>query len=166
MREEGKEQKPQEEAGKDTERITIKFGKGLVGAPFTAKNGKEYVAVKIPNTDEQDHTPWASFVVPKDMVHDNQYGKGVYVKLSAEGKTTISKPVIRGEKDGKNVWEDVKQVISNTELKAMAESYKEKSSVLGKLAEKREAAAEKTPVGKEPEKKQEKAKTVKKQQER
>ena len=28
--------------------VTIKFGRGLIGDPFTSKNGKELVEVKIP----------------------------------------------------------------------------------------------------------------------
>ena len=39
------------------EEVTIKFGKGLVGKPFTTKNGKECVGIKIPNADPADKTP-------------------------------------------------------------------------------------------------------------
>lgn len=38
--------------------VTIKFGKGLVGDPFTSKNGKELVEVLIPNRDPADTRPW------------------------------------------------------------------------------------------------------------
>ena len=61
--------------------VTIKFGKGLVGEPFTSKNGHELVEVKIPNADKDDHTPWASFVISPKMIHDNKFGKGVWMKL-------------------------------------------------------------------------------------
>ena len=37
--------------------VTIKFGKGLVGDPFTSKNGKELVEVSIPNPDRRIPAP-------------------------------------------------------------------------------------------------------------
>ena len=46
------------------EEVTIKFGKGLVGKPFTTKNGKECVGIKIPNADPADKTPWDASGVP------------------------------------------------------------------------------------------------------
>ena len=67
--------------------VTIKFGKGLVGEPFTSKNGHELVEVKIPNADKDDHTPWASFVISPKMIHDNKFGKGVWMKLPEDGTT-------------------------------------------------------------------------------
>ena len=78
--------------------VTIKFGKGLVGEPFTSKNGHELVEVKIPNADKDDHTPWASFVISPKMIHDNKFGKGVWMKRPEDGTTKVSKPVILGEK--------------------------------------------------------------------
>ena len=44
--------------------VAIKFGKGLVGDPFTSKNERELVEVKNPNVDREDHTPWASALPP------------------------------------------------------------------------------------------------------
>ena len=67
--------------------ITIKFGKGCCKDPFTAKDGKSYVEICIPNTDPEDHTPWASFVLPQNHVHENQYGKGLWAKLPENGKS-------------------------------------------------------------------------------
>ena len=61
--------------------VTIKFGRGLIGDPFTSKNGKELVEVKIPNADKSDTRPWESFVISPRMIHDNQFGKGVWMKL-------------------------------------------------------------------------------------
>lgn len=69
--------------------VTIKFGKGLMGEPFTSKSGKELVEVKIPNVDPNDHRPWESFVVPASFIHDNQYGKGVWMKLLEDGTTVF-----------------------------------------------------------------------------
>ena len=39
---------------KKMDEITIKFGKGCVGEPFTGKDGKEYKQILIPNKDEND----------------------------------------------------------------------------------------------------------------
>lgn len=121
--------------------VAIKFGKGLVGEPFTSKNGKQLVEVKIPNVDPDDKTPWASFVISPKMIHDNQFGKGVWVKLPEDGITRIKKPVIKGQnEEGKNIWENEFKEISNVELKSMLEAYKtrSKSSVLGDIKENQE----------------------------
>ena len=127
--------------------ISIKFGKGLVGEPFTSKRGNQLVEVKIPNQDPADKTPWASFVISPKMIHDNQYGKGVWMKLPEDGTTRVSKPIFIGTRpDGKNVWERDVRDVSNPELKAMMEAYKnrDRASVLGALKDKK-VEAEKAP---------------------
>ena len=48
--------------------VTIKFGRGLIGDPFTSKNGKELVEVKIPNADKSDTRPWGVF---RDLTEDD-----------------------------------------------------------------------------------------------
>ena len=53
---------------KKMDEITIKFGKGCVGEPFTGKDGKEYKQILIPNKDENDHSPWATFVARSNAV--------------------------------------------------------------------------------------------------
>lgn len=150
------------------EEISIKFGKGLA-EPFTAKDGKEYMRIAIPNTDPQDKNGWAAFVLPAKDVHENKYGKGLWAKIPAEGKTTLTKPMLRGQdEEGKNIWEDVKSEVSNADLKSMVEAYKnkapqsreEKESIQEKLDEKSEEVHRKL----EPEKK--KAKNKAKDQER
>lgn len=144
--------------GEKREEVTIKFGKGLA-EPFTGKNGKEYTRILIPNVNPGDTTPWASFVLPSKYVHENQYGKGLWVKIPADGKTIISKPTLAGERDGKNIWEKVKSEVSNLQLKAMVEAYKNRSpqtrgretraSVRTKVdALARDKAAEKTTIEK------------------
>ena len=60
--------------------IAIKFGKGLA-QPFTGKDGTQYMRIQIPNRDPQDKSPWQSFVVPAKAVHENHYGKGLWMKL-------------------------------------------------------------------------------------
>ena len=138
--------------------VTIKFGKGLVGEPFTSKSGKELVEVMIPNVDPADKRAWETFVVPSNMVHDNKFGKGVWMKLPEAGTTRLSRSIRTGVgEDGKPIWGRETREVSNTELKSLLEVYKERDSVLGKLAEKKDAVI-KMNAGKEhsaPEKRKE-----------
>ena len=109
------------------EEITIKFAKGLCGEPFMSKNGVELVRSQIPNKDPNDHTPWAEFVLAKKSVHENQYGKGLWAKIPADGHTTVSKSFLAGQdENGKNIWEKDKRSVPNRELKEMVEFYKER----------------------------------------
>jgi hypothetical protein len=104
------------------EEVTLKFGKGCVGEPFTGKDGKEYKQILIPNKDENDHTPWATFVVKANAVHEDKFGKGMWLKLPADGYTTVRKDRCIGEDtDGKKIWETDKTKVSNKELKGMVE---------------------------------------------
>ena len=90
---------------KKMDEITIKFGKGCVGEPFMGKDGKEYKQILIPNKDENDHSPWATFVARSNAVHEDQFGKGMWMKLPAEGHTTVRKDHCIGEgADGKKIW--------------------------------------------------------------
>lgn len=69
---------------------------------FTGKDGKEYKQILIPNKDENDHSPWATFVARSNAVHEDQYGKGMWMKLPADGHTTVRKDHCVGEgADGK-----------------------------------------------------------------
>jgi len=140
----GKENNMEDKAKKKTEEISIKFGKGLA-EPFTGKDGKEYMRIQIPNEDRNDHTPWASFVLPAKAVHENQYGKGLWAKIPAEGTTTVTKAVQVGEQDGKRIWENQKTALPNTELKAKVEAYKDRprESARGKLEQLTAQVAEK-----------------------
>ena len=137
--------------------VTIKFGKGLVSEPFKSKAGKDLVRVRIPNQDKGDTRSWESFVVSPKMVHDNQFGKGVWMKLPTEGTTRLSRSVKEGiDEAGKTIWGRETREVPNTELKALVEAYKDKSrgSVLSDLSEKKGAVAAATPSEK-PAKKQE-----------
>jgi hypothetical protein len=61
--------------------------------------------ILIPNQDPGDKTPWASFVLPAKAVHENQYGKGLWAKIPAEGTTVVTKPVLKGQDEqGKNIY--------------------------------------------------------------
>jgi len=122
--------------------VTIKFGKGLVGEPFTSKNGKELVEIKIPNVDPSDSRPWESFVISPKMVHENKYGKGLWMKLPEDGNVRLSRSVLSGQDEaGKNIWKTEYRTVSVGELKALMESYKNRESVMGKLSEKKDAVA-------------------------
>ena len=144
--------KPEQADGKDAKKfdeITIKFGKGLVGEEFQGKDGNSYKEIKIPNVDKNDHRPWQSFVVKANHVHENQFGKGMWVKLPAEGHTTVQRSVVIGEKpDGKKEWGKEKTTMANRDLKKVMESYKERSSMKEKLTEKKAEVAQQKPAEK------------------
>ena len=129
------------------EEITLKFGRGCVGEPFTAKDGKEYVSILIPNSDANDHRPWATFVARSNAVHEDKFGgKALWTKVPAEGHTTIRRSVAVGQDaEGNRIWETQSRKIPNKELKGMVEFYKDrpkaKDSLLDKLVEKKEEAA-------------------------
>ncbi|MCM1103270.1 MAG: hypothetical protein NC409_04105 [Clostridium sp.] len=131
--------------------ITLKFGKGLVGEEFQGKDGTSYREIKIPNVDQNDKRSWQSFVVKANHVHENQYGSGngMWLKLPAEGHTTLKRSVVIGEKpDGTKEWGTEKNVVTNAELKKLVEAYKERprESVTEKLAEKKAEAASQAAV--------------------
>lgn len=109
--------------------ITIKFGRGLVSAPFTARTGRECVSIRIPHTDPADKTPWPSIIVAANHVHENRFGKGMWMKLPADGETKLYVPEITGQTpDGKNVYKNTVVKLPNTQIKAMLESYRERSA--------------------------------------
>ena len=134
------------------EEITLHFGKGTV-EPFTTKDGREMLKIMIPNADRSDHTPWASFVLPAKAVHENQYGKGMWCKLPANGTTTLHRNVKVGQDEqGKPIWDTEKTKVPNKELKKMVEAYKDRDrdrvSMKEKLPEKKAVVAEQKPAEK------------------
>lgn len=98
----------------ENKEITIKFGKGNV-TNFTSKDGKEYAKVVF-----RYEGKWHHFVVPAKHVHENQYGKGMWCKLFAEGHTKVS----TNDKDENGKYKV--SVVGNKDLKSMVESYKKK----------------------------------------
>lgn len=149
----GKEGQPQDKDAdspqKEFKEITLKFGKGCVGEEFQGKDGKAYKEILVPNPDKNDHRPWQTFVVRANHVHENQFGKGMWIKLPAQGHTTLRRSVVVGEKpDGKKEWGTEKATVSNAELKKMVEAYKERprESVKGRLEEKKAEAAVQKPA--------------------
>ena len=144
MAKEAKEGKTAEAPGK-REEVTIKFGKGLA-EPFQSKDGREFMRIMIPNQDQSDKTPWASFVLPAKAVHENQYGKGLWAKIPADGTTVVTKPVLKDQDEqGKNIWENQQTRVPNQELKSMVEAYKTRVPQTRdqRAAEPRESAREK-----------------------
>ena len=132
---------------KEFKEITLKFGKGCVGDEFQGKDGNSYRQIMIPPNEEVKQ-PWQTFVVKANQVHENQYGKGMWCKLPADGSTTVTKSVAKGvDEQGKTIWENEKTKIPNKELKAMVESYKSKEksqgdSLLDKIEKKAHQASE------------------------
>ena len=73
------------------EEFAIRFGKGLE-EPFTSKNGREFMQrIRILNQNSKDKTHWASFVLPAKAVHENQYGKGLWARISADRTSIVAK---------------------------------------------------------------------------
>ena len=116
------------DGAKEFKEITLKFGKGYVKREFQGKDGNQYKEIRIPNQDKNDNRPWQSFVAKANHVHENQFGKGVWMKLPAEGHTTLRRSVATGKnEDGTTKWETQENKISNTELKKLMEGYKERA---------------------------------------
>ena len=69
--------------------------------------------------------------------------KGLWAKIPADGSTVVTKPTLQGQDAaGKNIWQDVKTQVPNTELKAMVEAYKTRAPQ-EKAVEHRESARDK-----------------------
>lgn len=112
------------------------------------KLGKELVEVSIPNPDKADIRPWESFVISPKMIHDNQFGRGVWMKLPEDGTTRLSRSVKTGiDETGRSIWGRETREVTNTELKSLMESYKDKSrgSVLLDLSGRKEETAAASP---------------------
>ena len=109
--------------GQKLEEVSLHFGKGLCQL-FTSKKGAELARVKIPNTPFES---WPSFVVPAKLIHDNQFGKGYWMKLPADGKTSVSISRRVTLEDGSEGWQEKRITVENRQLKNMVESYKKGS---------------------------------------
>ena len=114
---------------KPVELIKIKFSRKLA-RPFTSKNGNEMVAISIPNEDPADKRAWEEFVLPITMVHSDHYGsKTLWVKLPADGNTTLSRSEKPLTEDGE--WTRTERTVDNKTLKSMVEAYKLKPKTQG-----------------------------------
>ena len=133
-----------EEAGKkEYQEITLKFGKGCLEDQFTGKDGTLYQKILVPNPDPADKSPWKTFIAKANQVHENQFGKGVWLKLPSEGHTTLHKSVAIENPDGTKKWGTEKTTVTNKELKQMMEAYKERNrgSIKDKIEDKKMEAA-------------------------
>lgn len=111
--------------------INVKIGKGLVGEPFLPKSeeetGRKFVQISIPNEDPQDKSPWRTFILPENQVHEDKKseGKSVYFYLPKNGTTVVKKQVKIGQdKDGKGIYETETKRYANTRIKELCEAYK------------------------------------------
>lgn len=111
---------PEERAMGQTEQITLHFGKGLCQF-FTSKKGAELARIKIPNSPFES---WPSFVVPAKIVRENRFGKGYWMKLPKDGKTSMSVSKRITNEDGSQEWENKRLSVDNVRLKSMVEAYR------------------------------------------
>ena len=131
----------------DYKEITLKFTKGLVGDEFQAKDGNTYREIKIPNKDPNDNRPWQSFVARSNRIHEDQFHKGgMWLKLPAEGHTTVKRDIITGDlPDGKHEWKTETEWMPNKDLKKLLDASRPRESLKEKIAEK-QAVVNSTPV--------------------
>lgn len=116
-----------------------------------------------------DERPWMSMDVP-DFVREAEeaiargetlggsytevtikFGKGVWMKLPEDGTTRLSRSVKNGIDDaGQPIWGRETREVTNAGLKALMESYKDRSrgSVLSDLSDWKEETAAAKPTGK------------------
>ena len=114
------------EPKKEFKEITLKFGKGCVGDEFQGKDGNSYRQIMIPPNEEVKQ-PWQTFVVKANQVHENQYGKGMWCKLPADGSTTVT------DKDAviRNVYPGPTGGVKGTEIPVCMSNTPELVYVLG-----------------------------------
>ena len=135
------------QAYREIEEVTLKFGRGCAGEEFQGRDGNSYREILVPNPDRNDHRPWQTFVAKSNHVHENRYGKGMWLKLPADGSTTLRRNVKAGQDgQGRAVWEVEKTRVANRELKKMVESYKERIPMKERIAGKKEEAARRNPA--------------------
>ena len=137
--------------------ITVSISSKFVSDPFTAKDGKEYVRVKIPNEDRNDKSSWASIVIPPEQVSKNEDTGRAELTLKADGYSTLVKSEYKGhDEKGKAVFEQKKSKVSNAELKKRVERTEPKN-IGNALKANKEKAAE---INKQREKSSEHKKSV------
>lgn len=114
---------------KQVELISIKFSRKLA-RPFTSKNGKDMVAISIPNEDSNDKRAWEEFVLPVQMVHSDHFGsKTLWAKIPEDGTTTLTRSVKPSDEGGE--WTREERTVDNKTLKSMVEAYKLKPKTQG-----------------------------------
>lgn len=102
--------------------ISFQVAQKLMTEPFTMQSGSSLVRIKIPNTDRNDKTPWASFVVNASDVKYTNDDKAT-ITLPKSGTHKIYKPIKVGiDQTGKGIYVNDKAVISNIDLKKKMDS--------------------------------------------
>ena len=77
-----------------SEKITIRVSDKLVGEPFTTKDGKEMISVKVPNEDTKDLSPMATFLVPASFVSEKDDKGKRDIKLISNVNVNLKKAEI------------------------------------------------------------------------
>ena len=114
---------------KSEETIKITFSRKLA-RPFTTKNGKEMVAISIPNENPADKRAWEEFVLPIQMIHSDHYGsKALWAKIPADSTTVLSRSEKPSTENGE--WSTSERTVDNKTLKSMVEAYKLKPKTQG-----------------------------------
>lgn len=114
---------------KYVETIKITFSRKLA-RPFTTKNGKEFVAISIPNEKAEDKSPWWEFILPIFMVHSDHYGsKSLWAEIQADGNTVLTRSMKPSSENG--AWSKEEKTVDNKTLKSMVEAYKLKPKTQG-----------------------------------
>ena len=109
----------------ENKELTIKFSRRLA-RPFTSKDGKEMVAISIPNENPEDKRSWEEFVLPAERVHDDYYGsKALWAKIPADGNTTLSRSIKPSAENDR--WTKEERKVDNNTLKSLVEAYKQKN---------------------------------------
>ncbi len=101
----------------DYAEITIKFGKGCMKE--FEKAGADGEPEKFAEIRFKDGGTWKTFVVPRKYVHENQFGKGLWLKRNSSGKTKVT--TYNAE-----TKEKTEEWVPNQDLKKKVESYKQK----------------------------------------
>ena len=94
--------------------FVIRFGKDLA-IPYKDENNRKFMQIIIPESIKKRR---ASFLLPREIVHDNLYGNGYWVKLSVDEPFTVVIESLDTMSSGKSpVWHEVKKrVFTNKEF--------------------------------------------------
>ena len=125
--------------------LTVSISSKLISEPFMAKDGNEYVRVRIPNENRNDKTPWASLVIPPGYVTKDENTGRSAIKIREDGYSTLTKSEYKGnDANGKAIFSQSKSKVANRDIKNRVErsaprnihqlikENKEKASILEK----------------------------------
>lgn len=94
--------------------FVIRFGKDLA-IPYKDENGRKFIRVVIPENIKKRR---ASFLLPREIVHDSLYSDGYWAKLSIDESITIVIESLDKVSPNKSpIWQEVKKrVFTNKEF--------------------------------------------------